>query len=86
MGIFVFTCDLCGLQIENIESYEESEEPHYCACQPGTLMRKEFPTNVSAKYNCGGFYATDYKEHNKGQPASKIRKKKQEWAEKWGSQ
>ena len=84
MGIFVFKCPACGTEIEEIMSFSESEKPLPCACQPDVYMKKQISTNVSAKYACGGFYTTDYKEYGKGQPASKIRKRREEYNEKWG--
>ena len=67
MPLYEFKCPACGVIMEEIMSFEESEKPDAmpCVCQPGMLMTKQISTGTNAHYKCNGFYTTDYKKLRK---------------------
>jgi len=62
MPIFEFKCPACGLTMETVCSFDESQRADFmpCSCGPDIYMTKLISKNTSVIYNCDGFHCTDY--------------------------
>ena len=63
MPIFEYYCYGCRDRTEIIESYDKSQEDHFCTkCKHGGKLKRLFPDSFSVQYKGSGFHNTDYKK------------------------
>ena len=61
MPIYSFKCEKCGREDEFIRKMGDFTEPLCVDCD--LKMEKQMPFTQRPKFNCSGFYETDYKLH-----------------------
>ncbi len=68
MPIYEFTCELCGNEFENIQSFSDNKSPHCPSCQSGQVIRRLGRPAIHFKGS--GWYINDSKKSSERSSAS----------------